>query len=433
MSEEKVVGTAEDEGRPLLNSGKVERGFPFSWLSLVGPGLLCCLADTDAGCLIVAAESGAKWKYSLLLLQILLVPVLFWAQELTVRLGVYTQQGHTACIRDHFGKGWAWFATCLLVLECVAAMVSEISGITGVAEMWGAPKWLAVMCAVLTITLIVFLFNYRQIEIFGVCLGLFELTFVFTMFHYHPMLVEVAKGSITFHSDPEYLNLISSNMGAVIMPWMIYFQQSAIVARGLKPGKDCENERSATFFGCCLTQLVMIGTLVTLAASRTSLGGIHSVQDIADALAPQLGETLAKVLVSLAFLGGAGCAAFVVSLAASWALCEALEVEDVACSLDSRPRDAPYFYGAFAGVAAIGPLIIMLGGVDTVRLNVIIELMDGMLLPFALGFLYLLAIGEALPSEVRLQGCGKWCLGVLFTLCVILSVTSAVAGFVMPH
>merc|ERR1719436_1237213 len=71
----------------------------FSW-RLVGPGLLVCLADTDAGCLIVAAQSGYRWGYSLLLLQVVLIPILFAAQELTVRLGVYTQKGHTACIRQ---------------------------------------------------------------------------------------------------------------------------------------------------------------------------------------------------------------------------------------------------------------------------------------------------------------------------------------------
>lgn len=57
-------------------------------LSTIGPGLMTCMADTDGPCLITAALSGAQWRYSLLLLQIGLVPILFIAQELAVRLGI---------------------------------------------------------------------------------------------------------------------------------------------------------------------------------------------------------------------------------------------------------------------------------------------------------------------------------------------------------
>merc|ERR1719235_1920506 len=71
-------------------------------LRALGPGLLVCLADTDDGCLIVASQSGAKYGYSLLSLQIVLIPVLFLAQELTIRLGIYLKEGHTACVRAQF-------------------------------------------------------------------------------------------------------------------------------------------------------------------------------------------------------------------------------------------------------------------------------------------------------------------------------------------
>jgi Mn2+/Fe2+ NRAMP family transporter len=55
---------------------------------VAGPGLVVMLADTDAGSIITAAQSGAEWGYGLLLLQIILVPILFMVQELTVRLGI---------------------------------------------------------------------------------------------------------------------------------------------------------------------------------------------------------------------------------------------------------------------------------------------------------------------------------------------------------
>ena len=47
-----------------------------SALAVIGPGLVVMLADTDAGSVITAAQSGAQWGYKLLLLQAVLIPIL---------------------------------------------------------------------------------------------------------------------------------------------------------------------------------------------------------------------------------------------------------------------------------------------------------------------------------------------------------------------
>ncbi len=71
----------------------------------MGPGLVVMLADTDVGSIITAAQSGVQWGYRLLLLQLLLMPVLYIVQELTVRLGIFTGKGHGELIRNTFGRG----------------------------------------------------------------------------------------------------------------------------------------------------------------------------------------------------------------------------------------------------------------------------------------------------------------------------------------
>jgi NRAMP (natural resistance-associated macrophage protein)-like metal ion transporter len=405
-------------------------GGPRPWFSwrFFGPGLLVCLADTDAGCLIVAAQSGSRWGYSLLLLQVLLVPVLFWAQDLTIRLGMYTKQGHTACIRDHFGSFWACFACLFLVAECVGAMISEMSGIAAVGELWGLGRTPATLVAAAIVIGVVFCGSYKQVESIGVVLGLFELTFVITMLWFHPPLQEVAAGSVSFSSDSEFVKLIAANIGAVIMPWMIYFQQSAVVARQLRTKEDLDEERCHTLAGSCLTQLIMIGALVTLAAAHAQSRNIESVRDIAEALSPVLGVPLARLFVTLAFVGGSLCAALVVSLAASWAVCEALGL-DHSYSMDEPPNQAPTFYGCFLIIVLIG-VGVLLGGVNIVKLNVAVEVMDGLLMPVAVGFLWFLASGPVLPKEARLAGWRKWLLGTIFSICSVTAVVSAVYGLV---
>ena len=80
------VSTILSKQRPLKK--------PLFWLSILGPGLVVMLADTDAGSLITAAQSGAVWGYRLLALQFILMPILYIAQELTIRLGIATGMGH---------------------------------------------------------------------------------------------------------------------------------------------------------------------------------------------------------------------------------------------------------------------------------------------------------------------------------------------------
>jgi Mn2+/Fe2+ NRAMP family transporter len=434
-SETDPLRPLEYHGEQLPSLGK---GFSSSsWLNSLGPGLLVCLADTDAGCLIVAAQSGARWGYSLLLLQVVLIPVLFIAQELTIRLGAYTKKGHTACIRDHFGSGWAWFACILLVCECVAAMISEMSGVAAVGELWGLSRASATVVATLLIVGVVVSCNYRQIETIGITLGLFELTFVVSMVLMAPNLKDVAKGSFTYHEDPEFVKLISANIGAVIMPWMIYFQQSAVVARRMGTVREMAEERVHTLMGSFLTQLVMIGALVSMAAAHSATktlqaSDLQGVKDIVSALSPVLGLTTSKVLVSFGFVGGSLCAAFVVALAASWSICEALHLDHQATSLDEGPTQAPAFYSCFFVVVGVGAGVLMMG-INVVKLNVAVELMDGVLLPFSIGFLFLLATSEVLPPGIRVVGAHKWIVGSIFALLIVCSMLSVTYATIMEE
>ncbi|HYW76431.1 MAG TPA: divalent metal cation transporter, partial [Gammaproteobacteria bacterium] len=108
----------------------------FVFLAALGPGLVVMLADTDVGSIITAAQSGASWGYQLLGLQILLIPILYIVQELTVRLGIFTGKGHGELIRETFGTGWAWVSVLGLSVAAVGALLTEFSGIAGVGQLF---------------------------------------------------------------------------------------------------------------------------------------------------------------------------------------------------------------------------------------------------------------------------------------------------------
>ncbi len=111
------------------------------FLAVFGPGLVVMLADTDVGSVITAGQSGVQWGYRLLLLQLILVPILYMVQELTVRLAIFTGRGHGELIRDTFGPIWGWVSAVGLGIACVGALLTEFSGVAGVGELYGLPRY----------------------------------------------------------------------------------------------------------------------------------------------------------------------------------------------------------------------------------------------------------------------------------------------------
>jgi NRAMP (natural resistance-associated macrophage protein)-like metal ion transporter len=400
----------------------------FRWrrfLVVAGPGLVVMLADTDAGSIITAAQSGAQWGYRLLALQFLLVPILYIVQELTVRLGAATGKGHARLILERYGRFWAWFSTGTLIVSCIGALLSEFSGIAGVGALMGVPAPVSLTLVVSVLLGIAFTRSYRSVERIALFVGAFELVFLLVAWLAHPSLAEIATGFVSVPlGDPQYLYLASANIGAVIMPWMVFFQQSSIVEKKLK-ASDIAAERIDTAIGAVVTQIIMAAVLIAAAATLGKSGGgqpLNTVQEISAAITPFLGRIGGNLLFGLGICGAALVATIVVTLAAARTLGEALNVNH---SLDHEVSEAPWFYGVYT-VALIGGALVVASGVNLVALSVGVQVMNALLLPIVLGFLYLLARG--LPEPWRLTGWYAWLSGGLIGLTTVFGVYSGLAG-----
>src|ERR1700734_692590 len=165
------------------------------FLAVFGPGLVVMLADTDVGSVITAGQSGVQWGYRLLLLQLLLVPILYMVQELTIRLAIFTGRGHGELIRDTFGPIWAWVSALGLGIATTGALLSEFSGVAGVGELYGLPRYASLTIAAITLLLVVITGSYRRAERVAIAVGLFELAFFFVAWAAHPDLQELMSGS----------------------------------------------------------------------------------------------------------------------------------------------------------------------------------------------------------------------------------------------
>lgn len=394
-------------------------------LATVGPGLVVMLADMDAGSVITVAQSGAQWGYRLLLLQLLLTPLMFMTQELTVRLGLCTGRGYGELVRQRYGKTVAMLATAILLLSCFGALIAEMSGLVGAGSLFGIPPWQTLTLLVTLILGMVLTGSYHAVERVVIAIGLFSLAFLVMAIKAHPdggqIVREMWHMPITDHG---YLYLVAANIGTSIMPWAIFYQQSALIDKGLNSGQ-LRIARVDTLLGAVLCQVL---TLAVLIASASTLGqhherGLDNIAQIGEAFGTLIGPTWGKVVFAIGLSSGALVAAIVVCLTAAWAMGEALGVRH---SLEQHPLDAPWFYGPFAALLITGAVLVG-SGVNLIRLSIAVGVANALLLPLVLLLLFLLA-QRALPDEHRLRGRYALLVGISFTLTAALGLYAGIAG-----
>ncbi len=410
----------------VLDAGRLRAARWRAFVAVLGPGLVVMLADTDVGSIITAGQSGVQWGYRLLLLQFMLMPILYVVQELTVRLGIFTGKGHGELIREVFGKRWAWLSVAGLGVTTAGALLTEFSGVAGVGELFGVPRAASLVLAAGFLLAVVWTGSYRRVERVAIALGLFEFAFFWVAYASHPEGSELAEGLMHMPlENKDYLYLVAANIGAVIMPWMIFYQQSAVADKKLRP-EHYRDARWDTAIGAVITQLVMAAILVAAAATigkTNSEASLNTIGDIAKALTPFLGPGIGRLVFGLGTIGAAMVAAIVVSLASAWGFGE---VAGYKHSLEHHPLEAPWFYGVFTAAVVGGAIAVALVP-NLVTLNIGVEVMNALMLPLVLGLLVLLAM-RALPEEHRLRGPYRWVVITASLLTAGLGVYGGISG-----
>jgi Mn2+/Fe2+ NRAMP family transporter len=194
--------------------------------------------------------------------------------------------------------------------------------------------------------------------------------------------------------------MVAAIIGATFNPWMIFYQQSAIAEKRLRP-EQLRAARWDTAVGAALTQCLTGAVLVAAAATLASGGaaGLESVGQISDALTSLLGQSVGRLVFSVGVLGASLVAAIVCSLALAWGVGE---VAGYQRSLEYHPFAARWFYGVY--VAAVVGSAMLVGSVpDLVWLSIAAQVLNAFLLPLVIGFLVALAV-IVLPESLRPRG-----------------------------
>jgi Mn2+/Fe2+ NRAMP family transporter len=398
-----------------------------TFLMVFGPGLIVMEADNDAGAVSTYIQTGAQYGTHLLWLLVLLLPITYFIQEMVVRLGIATGQGHAAMIYTRFGKWWGLFSLVDLQLLNFLTLVTEFAAIALALEHLNVSPLVGVPVAACALTLLVLTGSYRRWERIVVFLCLLDLAWIALAVYSHPATGEIMRNTFVPTIPAGGLTaslvfLVVGIVGTTIAPWQLFFQQSCIADKRLRFA-DLKWARLDTLIGATLTIIVAGCMMMTgNAALRHGFSFTDPAQmaaDLGKVLGPWFRTGILLLMINAATLGTTA-----ISLSSAWAYGE---VKGWPHSLQKSVKDAPGFYGIYVlcVAAAAGLVLIPKAPLQLIILSV--QVLAGIMLPSAIIFLQLLLndkemLGDQFANKPWNNVVNWAIIIVLFALSLVLAV-----------
>lgn len=391
------IDRARDRWRVAQARRKGRGAGRFRWLIvfwlLVGPGVLVFLGENDAPSMLSYAATGARFGIGFFLPFVLLTFLMgFVVQDMTARLGAVTHHGHAELIFDRFGTFWGFFAMSDLVLGNFLTLVTEFIGIRAGLGFFGIRPSIAVGISLLGVLGAIATGRYWTWERITLGLALFNAVFIPAALLAHPAWSEVGHAFLTWTPLPsgrwsDILLLILSDIGATVTPWMLFFQQSAVVDKGIQP-RDIPAARIDTLLGTILASTFGIAAIlatVPLFRHGISASDFQAAQ-FAQALEPWIGH-VGAALFALGIFEAGIVAAVTISTSSAYAFGEALHTGH---SLNRPVREAWPFYLVLAGSACLAAGLVLIPGAPLEFIILTVNVIAVLAMPPALAFLLLL-------------------------------------------
>ncbi len=370
----------------------------FIFFSVMGPAFITSTADNDAGGIATYATAGAQEGYGLLWALFLITISLAVVQEMSSRMGIVTGQGLGGLIREKFGVKLTLLALLLLLIANIFVTISNFSGVAAGFELFGIPRYITVPISAFFIFRIITIGKYNKIEKIFLFSAFFYISYVISGFLAKPEWKEVWSGFIpSFKTSTNYLILMIAMIGTTITPWMQFYLQASIVDKRIKLS-HLKYSATEVYIGSFFTDFVAFFIIVATSATLFKNGiMINSAEEAALALAPLAGK-YCSILFALGLINASILASAVVPLSTSYAICEAFGWE---AGLDKKFRDAPLFFSLLAGVIILGAGIVLIPSLNLMKVMVISQTTNGILLPLILIFMLILINDRKIMGEYR--------------------------------
>jgi len=387
-------------GRPRLRPRNVVAVKLLPLLAFLGPGIVAANAGNDAGGIATYSSVGARYGYDLLWMMVLITVSLIVVQEMAARMGAVTGKGLAELIREQYGPRWSLLSTFAVLLANLGICISEFVGIGAALGLAHVPPQVSVPIAAVVVWLLVVRGSYKVAERVFVAMTIPFFAYPVAAILAHPHWGSVGRSIVAPHiflTGP-YVVLFVATVGTTITPFMQLYLQSAVVERGLGP-EDIPAERAevtgSSLFANLVASFIIIATGATLFVHGDHT--VNSAADAAKALAPFAGR-YAEALFAIGLLGASLLAAAILPVTAAYVIAETFGLEK---GIARRPREAPVFVLTLTVLVLIGAAVAMIPGIPVIRLLVLVQVVNGVLLPVTLFFVWRLARSEELMGEHR--------------------------------
>ncbi|MCI9129363.1 MAG: divalent metal cation transporter [Eggerthellaceae bacterium] len=369
-------------------------------LAAMGPGIVTAMAGNDAGGISTYSTAGAQFGFATLWVIPIMCVMLTLVEMTAAKMGAVTGKGFAALIRERFGIRLTALAMCALLIGNIATTFSEFAGIASGMEMFGVSRYFSVPVAAIAVWLLVVGGSYKRVQNVFMALSLVFITYVVAAFMAEPDWEQACISTLmpTLEGSPAYISLVIAMIGTTIAPWMMFFNQSNVVEKGLD-AEELPMQKVDVISGTIAACLVAWFIIVTTGSVLYPQGiQIDSAADAAVALEPFAGH-YAKALFAIGLISASFLAACVLPLTTAFVVCEAFGWE---AGVSFKWKDAPTFKGIITAVIVGGSVVVLVPNLDLLAMMLTSQFVNGVILPILLAFMALIAADERVMGRYRM-------------------------------
>jgi Mn2+/Fe2+ NRAMP family transporter len=280
-----------------------------------------------------------------------------------------------------------------LVFGNVLTLVTEFIAIQAGGLYFGIPSWISVLFGVALVAASLALRRYATWERSVMALAVFNLIFVPAALFAKPDGAALAQAIATWSPlhggvTTAFVTLLMATIGATVTPWMIFFQQSAVVDKGMTTA-DVPQGRLDTGIGAALAAIAGVATL--LAAAPLFVNNVDSSKfasgaDFATALQPLIGTTGAT-LFALGIIEAGAVAAMAISTSSAYAFGETVRARH---SLNLDFSQGRLFYATAIVSTLFAAAVVLIPGAPLLAITLAVNVIATLLMAPALLLLLLL-------------------------------------------
>jgi len=387
-----------------------------------GPAVICAEANNDAGAVTTYTQAGATYGLSMLWIMVLLLPIIYFCQEMVVRLGITTKENLICLIRNKFGVFWSKLSLVNLLMVNFLTIMTEFAGITLVSRALNISPWITVPTSIIAFSYLVLSNKYHKWEKIMIVFCLLDLSWIIASYfiHLHPaetfagIIPNVPKVGLT----KDYVFLAMSVVGTSITSWAFLMQSSCTIEKKINIA-DLKYEQIETFIASVFT-VIIAGCMIAFGA--ISYNHHLKFEDPASmAIAISNYFPWAKNFILMMIINASLLGAVSVSLASSWAFSEN---QGKTQNFNKHIKDAPEFYISYAVGITVAGLLCLIPKLPLDLIILGVQVLSCISLPYFLVFLHILLNDKELVGEQYVNN--LWQNIVNITIIVVLCALSLI-------